>query len=98
MKFLKSFLPNLTIALSAALVVLIYLDNRNPMMGFLYGKPFALLGIALALCSICVSVLFYISWQKEKNYQKRSPAGKYEKGTKQAMQPTAAAIEELVQE
>ena len=70
MKFLKSFLPNLTIVLSIALVILLYLDNRNPMMGFLYGKPFMLLGVSLALCSISVSILYYVSWQKEKNSRK----------------------------
>ncbi len=90
MKFLKSFLPNFTIALSIALVVLLYLDNRNPMMGFLYGKPFVLLGCALALCSISVSILYYISWQKEKSSKKKSSAGKFEKGVRAARQRTDA--------
>ena len=98
MKFLKSFLPNFTIVLSIALVVLLYLDNRNPMMGFLYGKPFVLLGASLAICSISVSIMYYISWQKEKNFKKSSSVGKYEKGAKQSQQQTKPeAADELTQ-
>lgn len=93
MKFLKSFLPNLTIVLSIALVILLYLDNRNPMMGFLYGKPFMLLGVSLALCSISVSILYYVSWQKEKNSRKSS-AGKFEKGAKQLRRQEFASVED----
>lgn len=86
MKFLKSFLPNFTIVLSIALIILLYLDNRNPMMGFLYGKPFVLLGCSLAISSISVSVLYYISWQKEKSFKKKSSTGKFEKGARVASQ------------
>ncbi len=67
MRFLKSILPNLTIVLAISLVVLLYLDNRNPMMGFLYGKPFIILGTTFALCSICVSIMYYVSQRKEHN-------------------------------
>ena len=35
MKFLKAVLPNISIALSLSLLVLVIVDNRNPMMGFL---------------------------------------------------------------
>lgn len=93
MKFLKSFLPNFTIVLSIALVILLYLDNRNPMMGFLYGKPFVLLGVTLAICSISVSILYYISWQKERS-SKKSSAGKFEKGAKQPRRQVSASIED----
>ncbi len=96
MKFLKSFLPNLTIALSVALVVLIYLDNRNPMMGFLYGKPFAIFSILLAACSIAVSVMSYISWYKERASHKRSCVGKFEKGAKNARSEQFDSAEEAV--
>lgn len=96
MKFLKSFLPNLTIALSVALVVLIYLDNRNPMMGFLYGKPFAIFSILLAACSIAVSIMSYISWYKEKNSQKRNSVGKFEKGAKNARSELCDVTEEVM--
>lgn len=94
MKFLKFFLPNFTIVLSIALVTLLYLDNRNPMMGFLYGKPFVLLGGALAICSISVSIMFYISWQKEKKFNKSSTAGKFEKGAKQSRQLVSSEAED----
>jgi hypothetical protein len=93
MKFLKSFLPNLTIVLSIALVILLYLDNRNPMMGFLYGKPFMLLGASLAICSVSVSIMYYVSWQKEKSSRKIS-AGKFEKGAKQSRRQDFASVED----
>lgn len=83
MKFLKFFLPNLTIAMSVGLVILLYLDNRNPMMGFLYGKPFMLFGVVLALCSIAVSIMYYVSWCKDKSTKGKSTVGKFEKGVKE---------------
>lgn len=82
MKFLKFFLPNLTIALSVGLVVLLYLDNRNPMMGLLYGKPFMVYGAVLAVCGICVSVMAYISWRKEKSARGRNSGGRFDIGAK----------------
>ena len=40
MRFLRGILPNISLALSVCLVVVVYLDRRNPMMGFLIGAPF----------------------------------------------------------
>ena len=97
MRFLKSFLPNFNIVLSIALVILLYLDNRNPMMGFLYGKPFVLLGVTLAISNISVSVMNYISWQKEKSF-KKSAAGKFEKGARVASQQKETIDEECIAE
>lgn len=82
MKFLKFFLPNFTIAMSVGLVILLYLDNRNPMMGFLYGKPFLVFGVVLGLCSIAVSVMYYVSQCKNKSAKKAATMGKFEKGVK----------------
>lgn len=86
MKFLKFFLPNLTIAMSVGLVILLYLDNRNPMMGFLYGKPFMIYGAVLAFCSILVSVMYYVSWCKEKNSKAKNNVGKFDKKEKKNCQ------------
>lgn len=66
MKFWKSFLPNLTIALNIALMIVIYLDMRNPKMGFLVGGPFVTLVALCCVCSIAVSAVLYASWRKRK--------------------------------
>lgn len=65
MKLLKAFLPNLSIALNVALLIVVYLDLRNPMMGFLVGTPFLVLVIATALSSILSGILLYADWRKE---------------------------------
>ncbi len=66
MRFLKGFLPNLTVVLAVAMLVILYLDNRNPMMGFLIGWPFRVLVIMNFLCATATAVTLYISWRKEK--------------------------------
>lgn len=64
MRFLRGFLPNLTIALNISLLVIIYLDLRNPMMGFLSGTPFLVLSVLCVLCSIASAVLLYGDWRR----------------------------------
>lgn len=64
MKFLRAALPNLTIALNLALAIVIYLDMRNPMMGFLIGPPFAVLAISCVVCSLASAIVLYCSWRK----------------------------------
>ena len=59
MKFLRSFLPNLTISLNLALLIVFYLDLRNPMMGFLVGAPFLVLAACTCLSSIVTGILLY---------------------------------------
>lgn len=63
MKVLKAFLPNLTIALNIALIVVVYLDRRNPMMGFLVGAPFMVLVCSCALCSLMTAIVLYVDWR-----------------------------------
>lgn len=63
MIFLRTVLPNLTIALNVSLLVVIYLDKRNPMMGFLVGWPFLSLVIACAACSVATAVVLYRDWR-----------------------------------
>ena len=63
MKFLKAFLPNLTIALNIALIVVVYLDRRNPMMGFLVGAPFMVLACSCALSSLMTAIVLYVDWR-----------------------------------
>lgn len=64
MRFLRGFLPNLTIALNLVLLIVIYLDLRNPLMGFLVGTPFLVLTCACVLCSVITAVLLYADWRK----------------------------------
>ena len=66
MRVLKGALPNLTISLNIALMVVIYLDMRNPMMGFLIGTPFITLAASSCVCSIATAIVLYSSWRKMK--------------------------------
>jgi len=66
MRILKAALPNLTISLNIALMIVIYLDMRNPMMGFLIGTPFITLAASCCICSIATAIVLYGSWRKMK--------------------------------
>lgn len=63
MRFLNGLLPNLTIALNLVLLIVMYLNSRNPMMGFLVGAPFLVLIIASCVCSIATAILLYAKWR-----------------------------------
>lgn len=71
MRFWRGFLPNICIALHLALLIVIYLDRRNPMMGFLMGAPFLVLAIAAALSSVCVAITLYAQWRKPQKSRKK---------------------------
>lgn len=64
MKFWKAALPNLSLAFNIALLIVLYLDRRNPMMGFLIGAPFAGLLICSCIASLATAVVLYASWRK----------------------------------
>ena len=64
MKFLKAVLPNISMALTVALMIVVYLDRRNPMMGFLSGAPFFILALLAGIASIATAVVLYYSWRK----------------------------------
>lgn len=65
MRFLKAILPNLSIALSLALIVLVILDNRNPFMGFLRSGQAQILILIAALVSMLTAIVLYASWRRE---------------------------------
>jgi len=65
-RFFKAFLPNLTIALAISLLVIVILDNRNPMMGFLMGRQFMILAISTCVCAMLSAIVLYASWRNEK--------------------------------
>lgn len=56
MKFFHSTIPNLAISLNIAMLIVLYLDMRNPMMGFLRGTPYAVLVAVTAVCSVISAV------------------------------------------
>ena len=64
MKFFRAAVPNLSMALNAALLVVIYLDRRNPMMGFLVGAPFLTLAVSACVCSFLTALILYADWRK----------------------------------
>lgn len=71
MKFLRAMLPNLTIALNISLLVIVYLDQRNPMMGFLMGTPFLTLSALCGVSSIVTAAVLYGDWRKSGRNVKR---------------------------
>ena len=67
MKLFRAVIPNLAISLNIALLVIIYLDMRNPMMGFLVGAPFLTLVGACVVCSILSAVVLYGTYRKDRD-------------------------------
>ena len=63
MKFLNALLPNLTISLNLVLLIVLYLNSRNPMMGFLTGAPFLVLVILTCVCSLATAIILYAKWR-----------------------------------
>lgn len=70
--FWRKWMPNLSLCLNLALVVVIYLDMRNPMMGFLEGMPFLVLSGAAICASICTAVTLYGDSRKSHRKHKRT--------------------------
>ena len=66
MRILKVVLPNLSIALTLAMMVVIYLDRRNPMMGFLAGAPFLVLALLAGAASLATAVVLFATSEKYK--------------------------------
>lgn len=81
MRFLKGFLPNLSIALNISLLVVLYLDRRNPMMGFLMGAPFLVLTAAACLCATATAVVLYREWRKTENHCQKAGSEKITNNT-----------------
>lgn len=70
MKFAKAVLPNITIALNLAMAVVVYLDMRNPMMGFMSGPAFWGLYILTFAASVATAVVLYKWWRTPKKQPK----------------------------
>ena len=69
MKLFHSVIPNLTISLNLVLLIVIYLDMRNPMMGFLEDTPVHVLVIITAVVSLISAVTLFASYRKNKKEQ-----------------------------
>lgn len=67
MKLLKAVLPNVSLAFSAALAVVAYVDNRNPQMGFLRGTPAQVLIYLTVAFSVATALVLYRSWRREQS-------------------------------
>ncbi|MBQ7800707.1 MAG: hypothetical protein IJ375_00120 [Oscillospiraceae bacterium] len=72
MRFWRAALPNLSIALNIALLIVIYLDRRNPMMGFLVGAPFTVLAACACICSIATAAVLYGGWRNRGKSRKNT--------------------------
>ncbi len=65
MRFLRSFLPHLSLALALGLIVLVVLDNFNPMMAFLTSRPSKIFMLAVCLSSVVVSLICIVRDRRE---------------------------------
>lgn len=65
MKFFRSTVPNLTVSLSIAVIVIAVLDFYNPGMGFLHSSAARVLILIAALFSLISSLASYIAWRRE---------------------------------
>ena len=65
-RFLRGILPHISMALNVAVLIVVYLDRRNPMMGFLVGAPFITLMGFTAAASIATAIVLYCQWRKPK--------------------------------
>ena len=63
MKLFHSVIPNLTISLNLVLLIVIYLDMRNPMMGFLRGTPYVVLVAVTAICSVVSAIMTIVEYR-----------------------------------
>ena len=69
MKLFRSLIPNLTISLNIVLLIVVYLDMRNPKMGFLEDAPAHVLVIATAIVSLISAVTLFASYRKHQKAQ-----------------------------
>ena len=65
MKFLKAVLPNISIALSLSLLVLVIVDNRNPMMGVLRSVQAQILIAVASVIAIATAAVLYAVWRRD---------------------------------
>ena len=69
MKLFYSAIPNLAISMNIVMLIVVYLDMRNPKMGFMGDTPYYVLAIATAIVSLISAVTLFVSYRKNKKAQ-----------------------------
>ena len=69
MKLLHSVIPNLTISMNMVMLIVVYLDMRNPKMGFMGDTPYYVLAVITAIVSLISAVTLYASYRKKQKEQ-----------------------------
>ena len=65
MKLLNAVIPNLTVSLNLVMLIVVYLDMRNPKMGFMGDTPYYVLAISTAIVSLISAVTLYAAYRKK---------------------------------
>jgi len=65
MKLFHAVIPNLAVSMNLVMLIVIYLDMRNPKMGFLMDTPFYVLSITTTVVSLISAVTLYASYRKK---------------------------------
>lgn len=65
-RIIEKVIPNLSIALSLALLTVMVFNIFNPMMGFFYGNPINVLVSATCIVAIINGISSYASWRKKR--------------------------------
>lgn len=69
MKMLHAVIPNLAISMNIVMLIVVYLDMRNPKMGFMGDTPYYVLAVGAAIVSLISAVTLYASYRKNKKEQ-----------------------------
>ena len=71
MKLLNAVIPNLTISLNLVMLIIVYLDKRNPKMGFMGDTPYYVLAVSTAIVSLISAVTLYAAYRKKQREQEK---------------------------
>ena len=64
MRFLRSFLPHLALALALGVIVLVILDGFNPLMAFLTSRVSKIYILTACVCSVIASLIAITEMRK----------------------------------
>ena len=70
MKILHSVIPNLTVSMNIVMLIVVYLDMRNPKMGFMGDTPYYVLAVITGIVSLISAITLYTSYRK--NYKQQN--------------------------
>ena len=69
MRLFNVIIPNIAISLNIAMMIVAYLDMRNPMMGFHRGTPYVVLVAVTCICSIISAINLVASRQNHRKQE-----------------------------